>query len=100
MSTEAPQEAARSALSPFRYRPFAVIWAATVVADTGSWMYGAAAAWLPCRTESGCPGVAVETQSCDTRSTCRLRISRPSTTPLRCGVHRELAARAARLRIS
>jgi MFS family permease len=33
-------------LRPFRYRAFAVIWAATVVADIGSWMYSAAAAWL------------------------------------------------------
>jgi MFS family permease len=32
--------------SPFRYRAFTVIWVATVVANVGSWMYSAAAAWL------------------------------------------------------
>lgn len=37
---------ANSPLHPFRYRPFAVLWAATVVADIGAWMYSAAAAWL------------------------------------------------------
>jgi len=31
---------------PFRHRTYAVIWAATVVSNTGGWMYSAAAAWL------------------------------------------------------
>jgi predicted MFS family arabinose efflux permease len=32
--------------SPFRYTAFTVIWVATVVANIGSWMYSASAAWL------------------------------------------------------
>jgi MFS family permease len=32
--------------SPFRYRVFAVIWTATVIANIGTWMYSAASAWL------------------------------------------------------
>jgi MFS family permease len=32
--------------TPFRYTAFSVIWTATVVANIGSWMYAAAAAWL------------------------------------------------------
>jgi predicted MFS family arabinose efflux permease len=32
--------------SPFRHKAFAVLWAATVVTNIGSWMYSAAAAWL------------------------------------------------------
>jgi len=32
--------------SPFRNKAFAVIWAATVISNIGSWMYSAAAAWL------------------------------------------------------
>jgi MFS family permease len=35
-----------SAWSPFRHPTFAVIWAAGVVANIGSWMYAAAAGWL------------------------------------------------------
>jgi hypothetical protein len=35
-----------SAWSPFRHPTFAVIWAAGVVANIGSWMYTAAAGWL------------------------------------------------------
>lgn len=38
--------------SPFRHRAFAVIWAATVVANIGSWMYSAAAAWLMTRLDA------------------------------------------------
>jgi Transmembrane secretion effector len=30
----------------FRHQVFAVLWTATVVSNTGNWMYGAAAAWL------------------------------------------------------
>lgn len=32
--------------SPFRYSAFSVLWTATVVANVGGWMYGAAAGWL------------------------------------------------------
>jgi len=32
--------------TPFRHTAFSVIWTATVVANIGSWMYAAAAAWL------------------------------------------------------
>ena len=35
-----------SALAPFRYRLFTTIWIASVVANIGTWMYGAAAGWL------------------------------------------------------
>ena len=32
--------------SPFRHRAFTVMWIATVVANIGGWMYGAASSWL------------------------------------------------------
>lgn len=35
-----------SPLHPFRHRPYAVLWLATVVANVGTWMYSSAAAWL------------------------------------------------------
>jgi MFS family permease len=35
-----------SAWSPFRHPTFAVIWAASVIANIGSWMYTAASGWL------------------------------------------------------
>jgi MFS family permease len=35
-----------SPLSPFRYRAFAVIWAAAVASNIGIWMQSAAAGWL------------------------------------------------------
>jgi MFS family permease len=35
-----------SAWAPFRHRAFLVIWIATVVSNTGSWMYNAASGWL------------------------------------------------------
>jgi MFS family permease len=35
-----------SVWSPFRHKPFAVIWFATLVANIGSWMYSAACGWL------------------------------------------------------
>src|SRR5574340_824890 len=35
-----------SAWRPFRHRSYAVIWSATFIANTGSWMYAAASAWL------------------------------------------------------
>lgn len=39
-------KASHSAWSPFRHKPFAVIWTATVVSNIGAWMYSAAAGWL------------------------------------------------------
>jgi MFS family permease len=39
-------EPALSVWSPFRHKPFAVIWLATLVANIGSWMYAAACGWL------------------------------------------------------
>lgn len=42
----APPRTAGSVGSAFRHRPFAVVWTATLVANVGSWMYSAAAAWL------------------------------------------------------
>jgi MFS family permease len=44
--TETSAQRSNPALRPFRNRTYAVIWTATVVANIGSWMYGAAAAWL------------------------------------------------------
>jgi Transmembrane secretion effector len=41
-----PRPTTGSALSPFRYPAFAVIWTATVVANIGAWMYTAASGWL------------------------------------------------------
>lgn len=35
-----------SVFSPFRHRPFTVIWLATLIANIGSWMYSAACGWL------------------------------------------------------
>ncbi|HXW24319.1 MAG TPA: MFS transporter, partial [Xanthobacteraceae bacterium] len=35
-----------SVAAAFRHRLFVVVWTATLVADVGSWMYGAAAGWL------------------------------------------------------
>ena len=35
-----------SAWSPFRHAIFAVLWVATVLSNTGSWMQNAAAGWL------------------------------------------------------
>jgi hypothetical protein len=46
MATGPSSEPAHSPWSPFRHRTYAVIWTATVVANVGSWMYSAAAAWL------------------------------------------------------
>jgi MFS family permease len=34
------------ALAPFRYRTFSVLWCATVIANTGTWMQSAAAGWF------------------------------------------------------
>jgi MFS family permease len=38
--------AAGSVFGAFRHPAFAVIWTATIVANTGSWMYSAASGWL------------------------------------------------------
>src|SRR3977135_1074411 len=35
-----------SSLSPFSHRLFAILWAATVVSNIGTWMQNAAAGWL------------------------------------------------------
>ena len=43
-SAVAPQHG--SALAPFRYPLFTMIWIATIVANVGTWMYSAAAGWL------------------------------------------------------
>ncbi len=37
---------AQSLLGVFRYRVFAILWAATVVSNVGGWMYSTAAGWL------------------------------------------------------
>jgi len=43
--TIAPQTAV-SSWSPFRHATFTTLWAATVIANVGTWMYNAAAGWL------------------------------------------------------
>jgi MFS family permease len=47
-SADNPAARARqsAAWSPFRHGAFAVLWIATVVSNTGSWMYSAASGWL------------------------------------------------------
>jgi predicted MFS family arabinose efflux permease/quinol monooxygenase YgiN len=35
-----------SPFDPFRHKPFAVLWSATLTANVGVWMYSAAASWL------------------------------------------------------
>lgn len=32
--------------APFRHRPYAILWTATLLANIGVWMYSAAAGWL------------------------------------------------------
>jgi MFS family permease len=47
--SETSSRAAAKALSPaaaFRHPVFAVVWTATLISNVGSWMYGAASAWL------------------------------------------------------
>ena len=46
MAPPAPAKLVHSPLGPFHHRTFAVMWTATVVANVGTWMYSAAAAWL------------------------------------------------------
>lgn len=46
MSDHAQPVSPSTAWSPFRQTKFAVIWTTTVIDNIGSWMYGAAAAWL------------------------------------------------------
>ena len=41
-----PIKPSLSVWSPFRHKPFTVIWLATLVANIGSWMYSAACGWL------------------------------------------------------
>jgi MFS family permease len=45
-TADATSRKAGSVASAFRHRPFAVVWTATLVANVGTWMYSAAAAWL------------------------------------------------------
>jgi len=45
-SIAAATEGAPSPWRPFRHAAFAVIWAATVVSNIGTWMYSAASGWL------------------------------------------------------
>jgi predicted MFS family arabinose efflux permease len=42
----APKQAAPSAWSPFRHRPFAAMWGAQFISNIGSWMQTVAAQWL------------------------------------------------------
>jgi hypothetical protein len=35
-----------SAVGPFRHRTFAVLWAATVISNIGTWMNDVGASWL------------------------------------------------------
>jgi hypothetical protein len=58
-----PIKPSLSVWSPFRHKPFTVIWLATLVANIGSWMYSAACGWLSVRLESS--GVGCVT--CDSR---------------------------------
>src|SRR3954468_5327770 len=44
--TRATTSSETSSLAPFRHTVFAVLWVATVVANIGTWMQSAAAAWL------------------------------------------------------
>lgn len=46
MPPPAPSKSGHSPWGPFHHRTYAVIWTATVVANIGTWMYSAAAAWL------------------------------------------------------
>jgi MFS family permease len=41
-----PAPAAASAWAPFRHKTFAVVWAATLVSNIGTWMYNVASGWL------------------------------------------------------
>jgi MFS family permease len=45
-STHASPIRTTDALAPFRYRTFSVLWCATVIANTGTWMQSAAAGWF------------------------------------------------------
>ncbi len=46
MSHAVSSNAVSSAWSPFRHRTYVVIWASTVAANIGTWMYSSAAGWL------------------------------------------------------
>lgn len=41
-----PRPAERPPWSPFRHKVYRLLWIATVIANIGTWMYSAAAAWL------------------------------------------------------
>ena len=45
-NTHTPPIRTTDALAPFRYRTFRVLWCATVIANTGTWMQSAAAGWF------------------------------------------------------
>src|ERR1700731_3103085 len=44
--TIAAKSPTTSMWSPFRYRPYAIIWTATLASNIGGWMYSSASAWL------------------------------------------------------
>jgi len=44
--TIAAKSSSASLWSPFRYRPYAIIWTATLVSNIGGWMYSSTSAWL------------------------------------------------------
>ena len=45
-ASEQPPAAPASAWTPFHHRAFAVLWAATVMSNIGTWMHDVGAAWL------------------------------------------------------
>src|SRR5258708_25371938 len=45
--------------SPFRHPTFSVLWAATVAANIGTWMYTAASGWLMTRLHPDPPTVSL-----------------------------------------
>ena len=42
----ATKSSSASLWSPFRHRPYAIIWTATLVSNIGGWMYSSTSAWL------------------------------------------------------
>lgn len=45
-ATSASNSSGAGPLAPFRYAAFAVLWTATVISNTGTWMHDVGAAWL------------------------------------------------------